>query len=93
MLKFLYRANGAVVARHVLLQEVWGYHHDVDSHTVETHIYRLRRKIEPDARQISLVVSESGGYRLCNEMAMLTQMALPRRSMASPAALERLAFG
>jgi DNA-binding response OmpR family regulator len=63
VLKFLYRADGPV-PRTALLNEVWGYAGDATTHTVETHIYRLRRKIEPNADSISLLVSESGGYRL-----------------------------
>ena len=66
ILKFLYRANDAVVAREVLLHEVWGYNAGVTTHTLETHIYRLRQKIEPDPSNARLLVTESGGYRLAS---------------------------
>lgn len=64
ILKFLYRSNESVVARDVLLHEVWGYNAGVTTHTLETHIYRLRQKIEPDPSNARLLVTESGGYRL-----------------------------
>ncbi len=48
ILKFLYRSGKTTVAREVLLHEVWGYNAGVTTHTLETHIYRLRQKIEPD---------------------------------------------
>ncbi|QIK39460.1 response regulator transcription factor [Pontivivens nitratireducens] len=64
ILKFLYRANDGVVARDVLLHEVWGYNAAVTTHTLETHIYRLRQKIESDPSNATLLVTESGGYRL-----------------------------
>ena len=64
ILKFLYRAPEGVVPRDVLLHEVWGYNAGVTTHTLETHIYRLRQKIEPDPSNASLLVTESGGYRL-----------------------------
>jgi DNA-binding response OmpR family regulator len=64
ILKFLYRSNDAVVQRDVLLQEVWGYNGGITTHTLETHIYRLRQKIEPDPANARLLVTESGGYRL-----------------------------
>ena len=64
ILKFLYRAQEGVVARDVLLHEVWGYNAGVTTHTLETHIYRLRQKIEPDHSNVQLLVTEGGGYRL-----------------------------
>ncbi|HEU0222262.1 MAG TPA: response regulator transcription factor [Paracoccaceae bacterium] len=64
ILKYLYRASEKVVSREVLLQEVWGYNAGVTTHTLETHIYRLRQKIEPDPSNARLLVTESGGYRL-----------------------------
>jgi DNA-binding response OmpR family regulator len=64
ILKFLYRASESVVPRDVLLHEVWGYNAGVTTHTLETHIYRLRQKIEPDPSNAQLLVTESGGYRL-----------------------------
>jgi len=66
ILKFLYRATEGVVARDVLLHEVWGYNAGVTTHTLETHIYRLRQKIEPDPSNARLLVTESGGYRLAS---------------------------
>lgn len=64
ILKFLYRASEGVVPRDVLLHEVWGYNAGVTTHTLETHIYRLRQKIEPEPSQARLLVTESGGYKL-----------------------------
>ena len=64
ILKFLYRAQDGVVARDVLLHEVWGYNAGVTTHTLETHIYRLRQKIEPEPGQARLLLTDAGGYRL-----------------------------
>lgn len=64
ILKFLYRSGESVVGRDVLLHEVWGYNSGVTTHTLETHIYRLRQKIEPDPANVALLVTESGGYKL-----------------------------
>lgn len=64
ILKFLYRASRNVVTRDVLLREVWGYNANVTTHTLETHIYRLRQKIEKDPANAQLLVTNSGGYKL-----------------------------
>ncbi len=64
ILKFLYRAGATAVSRQVLLNEVWGYNANVTTHTLETHIYRLRQKIEPDPSSVRLLITEGGGYRL-----------------------------
>ena len=64
ILKFLYRSSEDVVPRDILLHEVWGYNAGVTTHTLETHIYRLRQKIEPDPGKARLLVTENGGYRL-----------------------------
>ncbi len=64
ILKYLYRAGDRIVTRDVLLSEVWGYNSGVTTHTLETHIYRLRQKIERDPSNAELLVTESGGYKL-----------------------------
>ena len=66
ILKYLYRTGGKVISRDVLLDEVWGYNTGVTTHTLETHVYRLRQKIEPDPANARILVTESGGYRLVN---------------------------
>jgi DNA-binding response OmpR family regulator len=64
ILKYLYRSGEKVVTRDVLLHEVWGYNAGVTTHTLETHIYRLRQKIEKDPSSAELLVTEMGGYKL-----------------------------
>jgi DNA-binding response OmpR family regulator len=64
ILKYLYRSGEKVVSRDVLLHEVWGYNAGVTTHTLETHIYRLRQKIEKDPSNAELLVTETGGYKL-----------------------------
>ena len=64
ILKFLYRAGGKPVPRQTLLNEVWGYSSGVATHTLETHMYRLRQKIEADPTQPRLLVTERGCYKL-----------------------------
>ena len=64
ILRFLYRAGQKPVTRETLLQEVWGYNSGVTTHTLETHIYRLRQKVERDATTPTILVTETGGYKL-----------------------------
>ena len=64
ILRYLYRAGQGSVSRKTLLQEVWGYNSGVTTHTLETHIYRLRQKIEKDAAAPAILVTEAGGYKL-----------------------------
>ncbi|KAB1075651.1 response regulator transcription factor [Methylobacterium planeticum] len=64
ILRFLYRAGREVVGRDTLLAEVWGYNAHVTTHTLETHIYRLRQKIEPNPATAAILVTEGGGYKL-----------------------------
>ena len=64
ILKYLYRAGDKVVSRDTLLNEVWGYNAGVTTHTLETHVYRLRQKIEADPSSAAILVTETGGYRL-----------------------------
>ncbi|MGE3712744.1 MAG: helix-turn-helix domain-containing protein, partial [Hyphomicrobiaceae bacterium] len=64
ILKYLLRAGEKVVSREMLLHDVWGYNAGVTTHTLETHIYRLRQKVEKDPSSAELLVTESGGYKL-----------------------------
>ena len=64
LVKYLYRADGRTIQRDVLLGEVWGYNAAVYTHTLETHIYRLRQKIERDPSKPEILVTEPGGYRI-----------------------------
>src|SRR5258708_11169205 len=64
ILRYLYRAGQRPVSREALLQEIWGYNSGVTTHTLETHIYRLRRKVEKDASNPSVLVTVGGAYKL-----------------------------
>jgi DNA-binding response OmpR family regulator len=64
ILKYLYRAGDRAIARDTLLGEVWGYNAGVTTHTLETHVYRLRQKIERDPAHAEILITEPGGYRL-----------------------------
>jgi DNA-binding response OmpR family regulator len=64
ILKYLYHAGQRAIGRDLLLGEVWGYNAGVTTHTLETHVYRLRQKIERDPARAEILVTEAGGYRL-----------------------------
>ena len=64
ILKYLFRAGERPTGRELLLNEVWGYNAGVTTHTLETHVYRLRQKIEQDPSKAEILVTEPGGYRL-----------------------------
>ena len=64
IIKFLYRAAEQPISRETLLHDVWGYNAGVSTHTLETHIYRLRQKIERDPSHAEILVTEGGGYKL-----------------------------
>jgi DNA-binding response OmpR family regulator len=64
ILKFLYRAGNKPTGRDILLNEVWSYNSGVTTHTLETHIYRLRQKIEENPSEARILVTEQGGYLL-----------------------------
>ncbi len=64
ILKYLYRNRSRIVSKNELLQEVWGYAPDVTTHTIETHIYRLRQKVEHENADAQLIVTVEGGYQI-----------------------------
>jgi DNA-binding response OmpR family regulator len=64
ILRYLYRAGNKPVSREVLLDEVWGYNTGITTHTLETHVYRLRQKIEVNPAAAQILITEPGGYRL-----------------------------
>jgi DNA-binding response OmpR family regulator len=68
ILRYLYRAGEEAVSREQLLDEIWGYNAGVNTHTLETHIYRLRQKIERDPQHAAILVTAPGGYRLVNRL-------------------------
>lgn len=64
VIRYLYKCKDRIVTKNELLQEVWGYSPDVSTHTIETHIYRLRQKVEHENAEAQLILTEDGGYRL-----------------------------
>ena len=47
-----------------LQEKVWGYQSDIETHTVETHIYRLRKKILNAFQDNELIISKKNGYQI-----------------------------
>lgn len=64
VIKYLYKNSGKTVSKNDLMQEVWEYSADVATHTVETHIYRLRQKVEQDDIDNQIILTSEGGYQL-----------------------------
>ena len=64
IIKYLYKSQDHIVTKNDLLQDVWGYAPDVTTHTIETHVYRLRQKVEHEDADAQLIVTLDGGYRL-----------------------------
>lgn len=64
IIQYLYKAQNKSVSKNELLQNVWEYNTEVSTHTIETHIYRLRKKVEKDNDKMPLIFAEDGGYKL-----------------------------
>lgn len=64
LLKYLYRIGDRPAPRQALMDEVWGCNARVQSHTIESHIYRIRQKIELNPADAQILVTEPEGYRL-----------------------------
>lgn len=64
MILYLYKMKGKTTTKSAFLKEVWGYNPDASTHTIETHIYRLRQKVEKNKDWPELISTENGGYKL-----------------------------
>ena len=63
ILKYLYDNQNATISKEDLLENVWGYCTEMTTHTIETHIYRLRQKVE-QKKGSQIIITENNGYRL-----------------------------
>jgi DNA-binding response OmpR family regulator len=84
ILKFLYKTSGQIVTRQTILDQVWGYRSDVTTHTLETHVYRLRQKIEAAPTDCRLLLTVPGGYRLATSDDTAMDVSQPSRYFGSP---------
>ena len=64
IIKFLRFSPDKSASRNDILNKVWGYQDDISTHTLETHIYRLRKKIEGNSNGIKIIKTIPGGYGL-----------------------------
>jgi two-component SAPR family response regulator len=64
ILLFLNKHNDEVVQKKTLLDNIWGYADGVETHTLETHIYRLRKKIETNPAEPEILITLDNGYKL-----------------------------
>ena len=64
ILKYLYKHQGQIISKNDLLENVWGYNKDATTHTIETHIYRLRQKVEHEDTASQIIETLEGGYKL-----------------------------
>ncbi len=63
ILKYLYNRAPEIISKEELLKNVWGYSAEMTTHTIETHIYRLRQKVEQNGGS-QIIITENSGYRL-----------------------------
>ena len=65
LIQFLFKNKNKFVAKRDLLNNVWGINETINTHTLETHVYRLRKKIEKIEKKLNLIIlKEKGGYIL-----------------------------
>jgi len=64
LLRFFYQNKGKELSKDILLKEIWGYHPEAETHTLETHIYRLRQKLEEDSNNPEIIINGKDGYIL-----------------------------
>ena len=55
-----------LLTREILLEQVWGYSKEIDTHTLETHIYRLRSKLKQVNEKLDIIFADNEGYYLNN---------------------------
>ncbi len=62
LLRFFHQNKGQDISKHRLLREIWEYHPEAETHTLETHIYRLRQKLEKDPNVPQILLNGKEGY-------------------------------